>query len=158
VNGKYFGLGLSLELCSWVHLLLEFVVCALMNKADLSRMAAIKASGCILCLLVTGKTRPPDVHHLTSGSRRRGHQYTIGACPYHHRGLIPEGHTKQSISGLLGYSYAWGRKGFVEFFGSDDLLLKIQNLILDHFNESPWFDYIVPDLVRIEVQHLWGTR
>jgi len=129
-----------------------------MNKADLSRMAAIKASGCILCLLVTGKTQPPDVHHLTSGSRRRGHQYTIGACPYHHRGLIPEGHTRQTASGLLGPSFAHGRRGFQEFFGSDDFLLKIQNLVLTHFNESPWFDYQPSDLVRVEAQHLWSER
>ena len=128
------------------------------NKADLSRMAAIKASGCILCLLVTGKTRPPDVHHLTSGSRRRGQQYTIGCCPFHHRGLVPDNHTKQSMSGLVGPSYAWGRRGFHEFFGSDDLLLKIQNLVLEHFNESPWFDYQIPELVKVKARELWGER
>ena len=129
-----------------------------MNKSDLSRMAAIKASGCILCLLVTGKTCPCDVHHLTSGSRRRGHQYTIGACPFHHRGLVPDNHTKQSMSGLVGPSYAWGRRGFQEFFGLDDLLLKIQNLVLEHFNESPWSDYIVPHDVRREARELWAER
>ena len=129
-----------------------------MNKADEGRMKAIKESGCILCLLASGQTRPTDVHHLTAGSRRRGHQYTIGACPYHHRGLVPEGHTKQSISGLLGPSYAWGRRGFAEFFGSDDLLLKIQNLVLKHFNETPWIDYNVPYVVRREAQELWSER
>ena len=129
-----------------------------MNKADLSRMAAIKASGCILCLLVTGKTCPCDVHHLTSGSRRRGHQYTIGACPWHHRGLVPEFHNKQTASGLMGPSFAHGRRGFEEFFGDDDLLLKIQNLMLEHFNDSPWFDYVVPDLVKMKARELWGER
>ncbi len=129
-----------------------------MNKADLSRLAAIKASGCILCLLVTGKTRPPDVHHLTSGSRRKGHQYTIGACEYHHRGLIPDGHNRQSASGLMGPSFVHGRRGFAEFFGSDDLLLKIQNLILKHFSVDPWIDYQVPHDVRREARELWSTR
>lgn len=129
-----------------------------MNKTDLSRMAAIKASGCILCLLVTGKTCPCDVHHLTSGSRRRGHQYTFGACPWHHRGLVPEGHTRQSMSGLVGPSFALGRRGFQSFFGSDDLLLKIQNRILEHFNETPWSDYIVPYYVRREARELWSER
>ncbi len=129
-----------------------------MNKSDLDRMAAIKASGCILCLLAAGKTKAPDVHHLTSGSRRRGHQYTLGWCPYHHRGLIPDEHTKQSMSGLVGPSYAWGRRGFAEFFGSDDLLLKIQNLILKHFNGDPWIDYQVPYEVRREAQELWSER
>ena len=129
-----------------------------MNKADSDRLTSIKESGCILCLLVTGKTRPCDCHHLTAGSRRRGHQYTLGFCEYHHRGLIPDGHTKQSISGLLGFSYAWGRRGFQAFFGSDDLLLKIQNLILEHFNKSPWNDYLVPHDVKREARELWDER
>jgi hypothetical protein len=129
-----------------------------MNKADTQRMQAIKDSGCIATLLATGQSQPPDVHHLTAGSRRRGHQATIGLSPYHHRGLIPEGHTKQSISGIMGPSYAWGRRGFQAFFGSDELLLKIQNKILEHFNESPWSDYEVPGLVKREAQHLWSER
>jgi len=128
------------------------------NKADLARMKAIKESGCILCLLAHGKTCPPDVHHLTSGSRRRGHQATIGACPFHHRGLVPDEHTKQSMSGLVGPSYAWGRRGFAEFFGNDDLLLKIQNLILKHFSVDPWIDYQVPHDVRREARELWSQR
>ena len=129
-----------------------------MNAQDRNRMQAIKDSGCILCLLAHGKTQAPDVHHLTAGSRRRGHQATIGACPYHHRGLIPDGHTKQSMSGLLGPSYAWGRRGFQEFFGSDDLLLKIQNVVLKRFDEKPWFDYVIPGLVKREAQHIWSER
>ena len=121
-------------------------------------MQAIKDSGCILCLLAHGKTQAPDVHHLTSGSRRRGHQATIGACPYHHRGLVPENHTKQSISGMLGPSYAWGRRGFAAFFGSDDLLLRIQDLILAHWLEKPWYSYDVPTNVRREVLLFWTEK
>ncbi len=128
-----------------------------MNKADSTRMQAIKESGCICCLLITGKTQAPDVHHLTSGSRRRGHQATIGLCPYHHRGHL-NGVSKQVILGLVGPSYAWGRRGFQEFFGSDDLLLKIQNVILKRFDEKPWFDYVIPGLVKREAQHLWAER
>ena len=120
-------------------------------------MQAIKESGCILCLIVCGKTQAPDVHHLTSAGRRKGHQHTIGACPYHHRGHL-NGQSKQQMSGLLGPSHAWGSKGFHEFFGSDELLLQIQNRILTRFNENPWFDYQVPTLVRREAQHLWTER
>jgi len=129
-----------------------------MNKADKARMQAIKDSGCIATLLATGQSQAPDVHHLTSGGRRNGHQHTIGLSPYHHRGLIPDGHTKQSMSGLMGPSYAWGRKGFAEFFGGDELLLQIQNRILTRFNENPWNDYQIPTLVRREAQHLWAER
>jgi len=128
------------------------------NKTDKARLQAIKDSGCIATLLATGQSQAPDVHHLTSGGRRNGHQHTIGLSPYHHRGLIPDGHTKQSMSGLMGPSYAWGRKGFAEFFGSDELLLQIQNRILHRFNENPWFDYCVPTLIKREAQHLWAKR
>ena len=128
------------------------------NKADKDRLSNMKESGCICCLLVTGKTQAPDIHHLTSGMRRKGHQYTISACPWHHRGLVPDNHTKQSISGLLGPSYAHGRRGFQEFFGSDDLLLEIQNIILRHFAEQPWIDYMVPSIVTTEARHLWDKK
>lgn len=128
-----------------------------MNKSDSSRMQAIKDSGCICCLLVAGKTQAPDVHHLTSGSRRRGHTATIGLCPYHHRGHL-NGTPKQVMSGLVGPSYAWGRRGFQAFFGTDELLLKIQNVILKHYDESPWSDYQVPGLVQREAQLIWSAR
>jgi len=128
-----------------------------MNKADSTRMQSIKDSGCICCLLVTGKTQAPDVHHLTSGSRRKGHQATIGLCGYHHRGLL-DNQSKQFVSGLLGPSYAWGRRGFQEYFGRDELLLKIQNVVLNHFIENPWFDYEIPYCVKREAQHLWAAR
>jgi len=127
------------------------------TNAEKARMQAIKESGCILCLIVCGKTQAPDVHHLTSAGRRRGHQFTIGACAFHHRGHL-NGQSKQAMMTLLGPSHAWGSKGFAEFFGSDDSLLKIQNLILRHFSESPWTDYEVPYLVRREVMHLWAER
>ena len=128
-----------------------------MNKADKSRMQAIKDSGCICCLLATGKTQAPDVHHLTSGGRREGHQATLGLCGYHHRGLL-DGQSKQFVSGLLGPSYAWGRKGFQQHFGTDEQLLKIQNMILERFTELPWHDYAVPYLVVREAKQMWATR
>ena len=128
-----------------------------MNKADSTRMQAIKESGCICCLLETGKTQAPDVHHITSGGRRDGHQATIGLCPYHHRGLL-NGMSKQAMSGLVGPSLVWGRKGFRQHFGTDEQLLKIQNRILEQFKENPWFDYRVPTLVKSEAQQMWSER
>lgn len=120
-------------------------------------MQSIKESGCICCLLATGKTQAPDVHHLTSGGRRIGHQATIGLCPWHHRGHT-QGQSKQFMMGLLGPSYAHGRRGFQEYFGRDDLLLKFQNAVLNEYIENPWFDYCVPALVKRQAQHLWAER
>jgi len=82
--------------------------------AERARMAAISESGCICCLLAAGKTGPAEVHHLTSAGRRKGHQHTIGACPYHHRGHL-NGQSKQQMSGLLGPSHAWAGKALRNF-------------------------------------------
>lgn len=130
-----------------------------MKQADKARMQAIKDSGCILTLLATNQySQAPDVHHLTDCGRRRGHQATIGASPYHHRGLIPDGYSKQTISGLLGPSYAWGKRGFHEFFGPDDLLLEIQDLVLGEFKAYPWPDYQIPEPVRHATKLLWTSK
>ena len=126
-----------------------------LTKAEKARMQAIKDSGCIACMLATRSTQAPDVHHLTSGGRRNGHMQTIGLCPYHHRGYILEGQTKQSMSSVFGPSYAWGRKTFAEFFGDDEGLLKVQNAVLASFAENPWYNYAVPTNVRRMAYDLW---
>jgi hypothetical protein len=129
-----------------------------MNKADSSRMQLIKESGCIATLLAAGKSQAPDVHHLLSCGRRKGHQFTIGLSPWHHRGVQLDGFSRQEMMGIYGPSYAHSRRGFQAFFGRDDLLLKIQNVILQHYDESPWHDYCVPTLVKREAQQLWSER
>lgn len=87
-----------------------------------------------------------------------GDEYTVALCPYHHRGLLPEGFDAQKMSGLLGPSFAWGRKTFKAFFCGDKLLLDIQNLVLDEFAESPWFNYNPPYEVRRKAIDLWKSR
>jgi hypothetical protein len=81
----------------------------------------------------------------------------VGLCPWHHRGHTQD-QTKQYLSGLVGPSYAHGRRGFQAFFGTDDLLLKIQNVILQHYDESPWFDYQPDRNIIRKAQHIWSER
>jgi len=93
-------------------------------------------------MLATGRySQPADIHHLTSGGRRRGDEATISLSPWHHRGLTENG-SKQHYSGLYGPSFAHGRRGFQEFFGSDDYLLEVQNVVLAHYQQTPWFNYV----------------
>lgn len=125
--------------------------------AEKDRMGKIAEAGCICCLLESGKTGQAEVHHLTSGGRRRGHMFTVALCVYHHRGHL-NGMSKQMMSGLVGPSYSWGRRQFQEHFGRDDFLLKIQNYILDEFTSNPWFDYQPPYAVVREAQHRWVER
>lgn len=125
------------------------------TKAESRRMQMIKDSGCVCCLLATRGTTPPDVHHITAGGRRLGHMHTIGCCAWHHRGVSFEGENKQSMSGIFGPSLAFGKRTFNEFFGSEEILLLVQNLVLEHFDRSPWPSYNPPYLVRREATELW---
>lgn len=87
------------------------------------RFADIVQIGCIACLRF-GYHSGPDVHHLNlgghAGQKRMGDEYTIGLCPYHHRGILPP-----MIP--VGPSLAKEPRAFREFFGSDAELLMEQN-------------------------------
>jgi len=102
------------------------------TRADLERFLAIQDIGCLACLRHGRRGVPCDIHHLLRGGRRRGHQATIGLCPWHHRGVGP----------ALGLSLAHGSKSFHAMYGSDEDLLEMQN-----------------DLVRLyELQLIRGGR
>jgi hypothetical protein len=86
------------------------------SKADKERMALLKTLPCIVC-----GSSPVEVHHITEGGRRLGHQYTIPLCYFHHEGnFCSIGNTKKS---------------FVDKFGTEleilELLNKKYNLGID---------------------------
>jgi len=123
------------------------------TKADKARMAAIKESGCVCTLLINRKTVPPDVHHINGVAR--SYQKTIGLSPWLHRGLRNDGMDTQAMMGVFGPSLAQGRSTFEEYWGSQELLLDIQNLVLDEYERHNWVDYEPPYEVRRKAIHLW---
>jgi len=136
-----------------------------MNKADKARMQSIKgqdqdqgALPCLPCLLLTGRIRMPSVQHVVEGRKRLGHQASYASCEWHHFGHPFEKMNRQWMIGELGPSLAHGKRGFQEYWGTERLLIKIQNMILMRFNESPWMGYDVPHNTRREAQHLWAER
>lgn len=78
--------------------------------------------GCVACRKM-GYFSLADVHHLLSGGRRRGHDFTIPLCPWHHRGIEPP-----PVD--VGPSLANGSKPFRAAFGSDDELLAEVNRLI----------------------------
>ena len=90
------------------------------TKAESKRMADLQRVGCIACRQL-GWFEVPEVHHLLSGNRRRGHLFTIPLCPYHHRGV-------GAIAGEP--SLANGSKPFRARYGTDDVLLAMTNKFL----------------------------
>lgn len=104
------------------------------TKADLQRFDALYALGCIACFLRTLGFRYPEIHHLNldgkAGQKRRGHQYTIPLCGWHHVGKVDFGRSSLGMAEKYGPSLAKQSKRFREIFGTDDVLLERVNKML----------------------------
>ena len=79
---------------------------------------------------------PGDIHHLLSGGRRIGHSATCCLCPYHHRGVVPEGRTAADYEYAHGPSLALKPNAFRRRYGDEEELLAIQDALLDHYVET----------------------
>ena len=100
-----------------------------MTKADIARFRLFQKIGCVACRK-RGISSQADVHHLLSGGKRLGHQYTIPLCPWHHRGNPPDGMLVAESEARFGPSLARGPKRFRAEFGSDSILLAQTDLLL----------------------------
>ena len=100
------------------------------TTADVIRFEAIHRLGCIASRK-RGQVLPCEIHHLTVGGRhgqkRRGHQFTVGLSPWHHRGEPMYGMSHSECEARFGPSYARQPRLFRETFGQDDELLAYQN-------------------------------
>lgn len=105
------------------------------SKAEAARMSAIKDGECLCCWIDGNPSYCPEVHHLISGNRRRGHMCTIGLCAWHHRAVI-EQLPRSQMRALYGPSLAEGSKPFNARYGSDDELLAMQNSKLKPIDQS----------------------
>lgn len=99
------------------------------TDADRKRFENFNVIGCIACRLEGLYRVPIEVHHLLSGNRRRGHQFTIPLDKWHHRG--ESFLTKKDATDAWGPSLAHGSKPFHERYGSDDELLAKTNELLE---------------------------
>lgn len=108
------------------------------TRAQEERFFLIREIGCIACLS-RGITRAAEVHHLTiggkHGQKRRGHDFTVGLCSWHHRGENAFG--SASLGELTyGPSYAREPRKFRETFGHDDKLLAEQERLIEELSGS----------------------
>ena len=100
------------------------------TKADRARFDAFRRIGCVACGMEGAMYRAADVHHLLSGGRRRGHQYTVPLCEWHHRGVPNDGVTMKLETQLLGPSLALTPRKFRERYGTDEELLAYTNRLI----------------------------
>lgn len=101
-------------------------------RAEL-RDFALREIGCIVCLDRGLGYVPCEKHHLLTTGRhgtgkRRGETYTVGLCPYHHRGI-------GAPDAALGPSYAREPRRFRELY-PDEWLLDRQNELIEAWRKN----------------------
>lgn len=104
-------------------------------EARKRRFVRIWAIGCLACRK-RGWWAVPEVHHLNlgghAGQKRRGDEYTVGLCGYHHQGKVPSAFkTLKQCRRRLGPSLKHESVAFRATFGSDDELLAEQNELIE---------------------------
>lgn len=127
------------------------------NRADRNRFDIIKRhTGCLACLIEGFENGQAEVHHLTSGFRREGHQATIGLCCWHHRGIPPTMEmTRTTARYEFGPAFSDGRRPFAARYGEDSLLLELQDFAIQLYCLSPWVEQAMPREVGQEIRKKW---
>lgn len=107
------------------------------TKSDKERFRQLAEMGCIVCRQNHGSFVQSEVAHVTHSGRRVGHKATIPLCPWHHRGVAPEGLTQPDMKTIYGPSFAKGKAEFEAAFGSEDSLLVATNIWLGIEKPAP---------------------
>lgn len=98
------------------------------------RCQRIYQLGCLACRK-RGWFNECQVHHLNLGEKagqvRRGDDYSLGLCPWHHVGEPVANMTAQQCRRCLGPSLKHEPVRFRQVFGSDDALLEEQNMLIE---------------------------
>jgi hypothetical protein len=103
------------------------------TKAEAQRLHRLHDLPCICCHAEQGLMQPfpTEAHHLLSGNKRKGHAYTIPLCSWHHAGTAIYGWMTGDMAIRFGPSLALNSKKFHETYGSDELLLRATNELLE---------------------------
>lgn len=100
------------------------------------RFDRLQRIGCVACLLEDIHSQA-DIHHIVDKGYRKhsgGDEATIPLCPYHHRGLIPDGMSLIDAEMMYGPSLALSKRDFVSRFGSERALLLFVEHLLEQMN------------------------
>ena len=103
----------------------------------MNRNLRVKQLPCIACQLYGVHNQPyqTEAHHLNlggkAGQKRRGDDYSIPLCSWHHVGKIKPSIDSRAMAALYGPSLAKQSKLFRQTFGTDDQLLEMTNIRLE---------------------------
>jgi hypothetical protein len=108
-----------------------------MTKAEKRRVSFFQDIGCVPCYLEDHPGTPADNAHETNGGRREGHSFTFPACPWHHRGVTPEGMDSETATALYGPSFAVSKKSFEARYGTErELVEKTDELLAAYLKNA----------------------
>lgn len=105
------------------------------TKAHQARFEKLKELGCIACRkLALIRVCKIEIHHLNlggkAGQKRRGHDFTIPLCCWHHQGIPVGRATKQEMRDYWGPSLKLESRQFRATLGTDDELLAETNRLI----------------------------
>jgi hypothetical protein len=100
------------------------------TKSERERWSWFQDIGCIACLIDGHPGVPADVAHETNGGRREGHEFTFPLCPFHHRGVLPDGMDGNTARAIYGPSFAYSKRDFEARYGTERRLVEITNDII----------------------------
>ena len=127
------------------------------NQSEKARMSLIKEQAwCIPCILNRTPDRPATtIQHVVSGNKRLGHRYTYGCCGWHHLG-DDGGLGRFESMKMFGPSLALGSREYHEVWGSEKILVLLQDYLIELYLESgPWEQYHLPHHIGREVRVRW---
>jgi hypothetical protein len=111
------------------------------TKAQAARWQRIHSRGCIACLMnargshlePTPWRTFPEIHHLTNGARRLGHNETVALCRWHHQGdhFPDEALGRRGNLERYGPSYHRDNRAFTAIYGDDAAILTFQNHLIE---------------------------
>jgi hypothetical protein len=115
------------------------------------RFRRLKEMGCIACWYerVAGPSGYPEIHHLNEGGKggqkRRGDEYTIPLCVWHHRGVPYGTIPAKSMELTYGPSLARRSCAFRSRYGSDDQLLRLVNRRIEAADRRARGESLLPE-------------
>lgn len=100
-------------------------------------MARIVELGCVACRSEHPESLCPlEVHHLLDGGVRRGHEFTVCLCAWHHRGMPPNGFNVTTATNMFGPSLYHNGRAFRALYGDDNALMAFQTFLLREYSDT----------------------
>ena len=93
------------------------------TRADELRYMAFQEIGCICCRINGHPGESAEPHHIDQSDNQK----TLPLCPWHHRGVPPQGISTRAAESVLGPSLARSRSAFESEYGTEEELLESVN-------------------------------